>query len=201
MCTKVMEPKSFERPNMSERIKRIWERMQKINRERRRTSYAISSDIALGQAASGPPSGSREGLVESSLTGYPLKEKFALLGDQDAKVRVDYPFPGKLPSSEKGFSYTQINWAEDFAAFLDQSPAEVYPYESIVGEFHWSFSELRKRVFSNLEELEALAEKAAKLGGGGFPATHTCADLSIGLTQGWGGILKRIRESYEKFSP
>ena len=200
MCAKVMDVKVSKKPQMNERIKRIWEKMQKIDRERKRVVFAVSSDIAMGQAACGPPSGSRKGLVGSFSAGRPLGKKFVLLGDQTARVRVDYPFPGKLPSSRKGFSYDSLNWAEDFAAYLDQSPAEVCPDQFIVGEFHWSFAELRKRVFPDPEQLEILAEKAAKLGSGGFPATHTCADLSIGLTQGWNGILERIKENRRKFS-
>lgn len=194
MCAKV-----FEKSQMSERIKGIWERMQKINRQKKRAAFAVFSDIALGQAASGPPSGSRKGFTESFSKRRPLKKKFVLLGDQAAKVGVDYSFPGKLPSSEKGFFHNLANWAEDFVAFLDQSPAEVYPDELIIGEFHWNFAELRERVFPNPEELETLAEKAYELGSGGFPATHTCADLSIGLIQGWGGILERIQKNREKF--
>lgn len=192
MGVRVMDAKTSGRLQMNERIKGLWERAKVIDRERRRQSFAISSDIGLGQASSRP--GRPWGASEKDVV---------LVGDQDCKVRVEYPFPGKLPSSEKGFSYNQINWAEDYAAFLDQSPAEIYPYELIVGEYHWSFAynnEGRGRTFPDQQELEVLAEKAARFGGGGFPVTHTCADLSIGLVQGWGGILGKIRKSHEKFS-
>lgn len=200
MSTMSMNTRSFERPQMSPRIKRLWERKQEIDKERRTTGYSFRSDIALGQAASGPSSGSRKGLVKSGATGSSSDRKFVLIGDQATRVRVDYPFPGSLPSSKNGLSYNPINWAEDFAAYLDQSPAEVYSDELIPGEFHWYFIELRERVFPDGEKLEALAEKAARLYAGGFPITHSCHDPSIGVTQGWGEILDNIRKHREKFS-
>ena len=40
---------------------------------------------------------------------------------------------------------------------------------------------------------------AAELGASGFSSGHTCPDLAIGLSQGWGGILERIKASREKY--
>jgi formate C-acetyltransferase len=186
-------------PKVPERIKRIQDRMKIIDREHRRKIYSVSSDIALGQASSGPPNGSRAGIIESSTSGESTGELFVALGDQSAIVRADKPFPGELPSKKEGFFYEQLNYAADLASFYDQSPAEIYPDEEIVGEYHWSFADIRPRVFPEAEELEFLSDLASRIGSGGFPATHTCGDLSIGIRKGWGLILSEIEESINKY--
>ncbi len=148
------EPRT--RPAISRRIRRLQERMGQIDRERRRVFFAVSSDIALGQASSGPPVGKRAGILQASVD-KPRSEDFVLLGDQCSTVRVDRPFPGNIPSQEHGTRYGPT------------------------------------RIFPDSHELEQLADRAEELGAGGFPHTHTCADLEIGLEQGWGKILDRIR--------
>ena len=189
-------------PPMSERMQALAKRRDEIHRGDGRTIYAFSSDIALGQAATGPPSGSRGGLRDlrgRAQDGYAAGGEFVALGDQAAVVRVDTPFPGALPSEEGGLVYDATNKAGDYAALLDMSPAEVHPLESIVGEFHWYLTDRRPRIFPDAARLEELADQAAALGGGGFPATHTCADLAIGMEIGWGGVHARIRSALEKF--
>jgi len=183
--------------------------MQKIDREHRRRSYAISSDIALGQASSGPPSGSRtEEMVAKS--GKFIDEFFVAVGDQDAAVRLEEitpgnfrkyseSFPGKIPSKDNGIKYDCMDFSLDYEAYLSYSPAEVYKDENIVGEFHWSFGDVRARVFPDAGELEILSKIGAEIGAGGYPASHTCADLSIGIKLGWKGILEKIKNNLQKF--
>ncbi|MCL4378781.1 MAG: hypothetical protein M1409_10495 [Actinobacteria bacterium] len=190
----------YKKPEMSERIKKIKDRMDRINREGGRgIIYSFSKDIALGQAASGPASGSRFGIIEAFTSGESKNNKIVSLGDQSAVVRNGKPFPGELPSSKNGFTYDVVNFATDLASFYDQNPAEIYPGENIVGEYHWSFGDLRPRVFPDPEELEALGEISARFGSSGYPVTHSCVDLSIGINQGWTGILSRIKKSIKKF--
>ena len=67
------------------------------------------------------------------------------IGDHSARVDNGLPFQytNDIPSKKEGFEYTPLNWAKDYAFFIDHSPAEVHPNESIVGEFHWQLDEAR----------------------------------------------------------
>ncbi len=121
------------------------------------------------------------------------------LGDHNARVDVGgtFPFADEMPSKKKGFSYDTANWAEDYAFFLDHSPAEVHEHERIVGEFHWMLEEAR--YFQYPESQRELGRLARNLGTGGISFTHTAPDLSIGLLLGWGGLLSKVRNRKEKF--
>ena len=61
------------------------------------------------------------------------------IGDHNARVDIGiaYPATEDMPSRKGKFEYTALNWAKDYAFFIDNSPAEVYENELIVGEFHW----------------------------------------------------------------
>ena len=83
-----------------------------------------------------------------------------------------------MPSKVKGFEYSCGNWAEDYAFFLDHSPAEVLENERVVGEFHWMLEEAR--FFQYPEAQRKLGRDARELGAGGISFTHTCPDLGIG---------------------
>jgi pyruvate-formate lyase len=96
-----------------------------------------------------------------------------------------------------GYEATAESWARDYAFLLDNSPAEIYENEYIVGEFHWEMNEIRRYEFP--QEVYDLAKKARELGCGGTSHGHTCPDLVIGLAQGWGGILARIKQSKQKY--
>ena len=67
------------------------------------------------------------------------------IGDHNARVDVGIPYPNAstMPSKTGKFEYTPLNWAEDYAYFIDNSPAEVHENELIVGEFHWQLDEAR----------------------------------------------------------
>jgi len=153
------------RPAINRRFRRLQERMGQIDRERRRVFFAVSSDIALGQASSGPPVGKRAGILQASVD-KPRSGDFVLLGDQCSTVRVDRPFPGNIPSQEHGTRYGPIGFAHDYEALLDHSPPEIYPGERLVGEYHWELPELRPRIFPDSHELEQLADRAEELGAG-----------------------------------
>ncbi len=182
---------------MRERLLRIQRRMQETDRSQGRRVFAASRDIALGMAATGPPAGSRSGIIGIENRAE-RDEEFVSIGDQSAIVRSGRAFPGIVPSEKDGLQFNVTQLAADYSSFLAQSPAEVYKYEEIVGEFHWELPDVRPRVFPGVEELEEIAQKAAMLGGGGFPVTHTCADLSIGIREGWKGIRRKIEASMRK---
>ncbi len=121
------------------------------------------------------------------------------IGDHNARVDIGTSFPKaeEMPSRKEGFDYTPLNWAKDYAFFIDNSPAEVHENELIVGEFHWQLDEAR--FFQYPDEQRNAGFEARELGAGGISFTHTCPDLSIGLNLGWNGLLIKVREKIAKF--
>ena len=128
------------------------------------------------------------------------KEQSYSLGDHACRVDVGIDFPKyeEVPSHVNGYEPTPENWAADYAFLLDNSPAEIHPFESIVGEFHWEMNEIRKYNFG--DAVHELGREVRQLGAGGTSHGHTCLDLGIGIEQGWGGILKRINDSLELYT-
>lgn len=116
------------------------------------------------------------------------------IGDHSARVdnRMAFPFTQEIPSRKEGFEYAALNWARDYAFFIDHSPAEVYENETIVGEFHWQLDEARH--FQYPDEQKDAGFLARELGAGGISFTHTCPDMSIGLKLGWPGLLEKVRK-------
>ncbi|NLF27965.1 MAG: hypothetical protein GX592_08720 [Clostridiales bacterium] len=176
-----------------ERIRRIMERRQRLALENRRNLYYDSVVHGIyqwspGSAAFAPVTGRMAVSAEERVC----------IGDHDARVGVGTPFPGAdLPSDRDGFQWDAVNWARDYAYFLDNSPAEVYPDDEIVGEFHWRFDEVRPLRYP--EDLDDLGMRARELGAGGNSLTHTVVDFRIGLPLGWTGILEKIRRFREEF--
>ncbi len=121
------------------------------------------------------------------------------LGDHACRVDTgrDFPELSNVPSRVNGYEATAESWGRDYAFLLDNSPAEIYTDEKIVGEFHWEMNEIRRYEFP--ARVHELGRKAKELGAGGTSHGHTCSDLSIGLSEGWGGILERIKKSRSKY--
>jgi len=110
------------------------------------------------------------------------------------------PFPrlDEMPSRVNGYEATGESWGRDYAFLVDNSPVGIYSDERIVGEIHWEMHMVRQYVWPQ-SALE-VAKAAEELGAVGMSSQHTCPDLSIGLSQGWGGILERIKRSREKYT-
>lgn len=176
----------------SERIKRLQERSRKLAVSGKRNLYTANKTQLVyhwsdaGQAIA-PQSG------DGQFKGMSL-------GDHACRVDigVDFPYLDEVPSKKEGYRQDAESWGKDFAFLLEHSPAEIYPDEMIVGEFHWEMNEIRKYDFG--EAVKELGKKARELGAGGNSHGHTCSDLSIGLTEGWGGILARINKSLEMYT-
>ena len=127
------------------------------------------------------------------------KETNFSLGDHACRVDIGAGFPkyDEVPSHVEGYEATPLSWAKDYAFLLENSPAEIHPFESIVGEFHWEMNEIRKYYFG--DEIHRLGREVRALGAGGTSHGHTCLDLSIGLSQGYGGIMERIDRALEQY--
>ncbi len=178
-----------------ERIGALIERSHTLAVENKRNVYVDNPEFLVyhwsGEAAAFSPNTGELSAAEDTRIN---------IGDHNARVDVGGPFPfaKEMPSKVKGFEYSCGNWAEDYAFFLDHSPAEVLENERVVGEFHWMLEEAR--FFQYPEAQRKLGRDARELGAGGISFTHTCPDLGIGLKLGWGGLLDKVKANREKFT-
>lgn len=179
---------------MNDRIKKIWTRSTNLSKEGKRNVYVDNAEFLVyhwsGHSAGFSPATGEMALADDQRIN---------LGDHNCRVDNGraYPYADQMPSKVSGYEYSAKNWANDYAFFLDHSPAEVYPNETIVGEFHWQLDEARKFVYP--DEVTELGFDLRQKGAGGTSLAHTCPDLSIGLKKGWIGLLKDVVESKEKW--
>lgn len=178
----------------SGRIQRLWERSTELSKSGKRNVYVDNAEF-LVYHWSGHSAGFSPATGELALSD----DERINLGDHNCRVDVGTPFPylEEMPSRVDGFEYSATNWARDYAFFLDHSPAEIYPDETIVGEFHWQLDEARKFVYP--DEVVELGFDLRQMGAGGTSLAHTCPDLSIGLKKGWTGLLEEVTESKAKW--
>lgn len=127
------------------------------------------------------------------------KETSFSLGDHACRVDIGYGFPkyNEVPSHVEGYEETPLQWGKDYKFLLENSPAEIHPFESIVGEFHWEMNEIRQYYFG--DKVHNLGREVRALGAGGTSHGHTCLDLGIGLKEGWSGTLARINKSLQLY--
>lgn len=120
------------------------------------------------------------------------------LGDHACWIHIG-PFPelDQMPSKVNGYEATGESWGRDYAFLVDHFPVDIYPNERIVGEIHWEMHMVRQYVWS--DSIREAEKEAWEMGAGGISSGHTCPDFNIGLGQGWGGILERIKQSREKY--
>ncbi len=175
------------------RIQSLIERRLKLVVEKKRDIYCDNAEFLVyhwsGEAATFSPATGEHACNVDQRIG---------IGDHNARVDTGIPYPktNDMPSKTGNFEYTPLNWAKDYAFFIDNSPAEVYENELIVGEFHWQLDEAR--FFQYPEEQRKAGFEARELGAGGISFTHTCPDLSIGLKLGWNGLLEKVRTGIAK---
>lgn len=120
------------------------------------------------------------------------------LGDHACWIDIG-PFPklDQMPSKVHGYEATGESWGRDYAFLVDNFPIDIHENERIVGEIHWEMHMVRQYIWP--ESVLEVGRWAAELGASGISSGHTCPDLSIGLSQGWDGILERIKHSREKY--
>jgi pyruvate-formate lyase len=120
------------------------------------------------------------------------------LGDHACWINIGpFPYLDQMPSKMHGYEATGESWGRDYAFLVDHFPVDIYENERIVGEIHWEMHMVRQYIWP--ERVLEIGRWASELGASGFSSGHTCPDLSIGLSQGWDGILARIKESREKY--
>jgi pyruvate-formate lyase len=120
------------------------------------------------------------------------------VGDHACWIDIGpFPYLDQMPSKVNGYAASGESWGRDYAFLVDHFPVEIHPDERIVGEIHWEMHMVRQYEWPDyVREME---KEAWQMGAGGISAQHTCPDLAIGITQGWGGILDRIIASREKY--
>jgi formate C-acetyltransferase len=120
------------------------------------------------------------------------------VGDHACWIDIGlFPFLDQMPSKVNGYEASGESWGRDYAFLVDHFPVEIYPNERIVGEIHWEMHMVRQYEWP--ESIRKLEKEAWEMGAGGISSGHTCPDLAIGLTQGFGGLLERIKASREKY--
>jgi formate C-acetyltransferase len=167
-------------------MQRLAERRDRLGREGRRSNFVDNPEFLVYHW-----SGTGEGFAPP--TGEQAIDERINIGDNNCRVFLGIPFPdvAEMPSRVEGLENDVLNWAKDYAFFLDHNPCEVHPEEEVVGEFHWQLDEAR--CFRYPDEVREAGFAARKLGAGGISYAHTCPDLAIGLELGWGGLLKKVR--------
>ena len=146
----------------SPRLERLWKRSTDLSKSGRRNVYVDNPEF-LVYHWSGHSAGFSPATGEMALSD----DQRINLGDHNCRVDIgrDFPWIAEMPSRKEGFEYSAANWARDYVFFLDHSPAEVYPDETIVSEFHWQLDEARKFVYP--EEVTELGFELRQLGAGG----------------------------------
>lgn len=139
------------------------------------------------------------GCIPQSGEWAPPKQESYSLGDHACRVDIGYDFPlyDQVPSHVEGYKASPLQWGKDYKFLLENSPAEIHPFEAIVGEFHWEMNEIRKYSFG--DKVHELGREVRKLGAGGTSHGHTCLDFTTGIHEGWSGTLARIEKSLEMY--
>ena len=124
-------------------------------------------------------------------------EKPITCGDHACWIDIgEFPHKDELPSRKDGYQMNGESWGRDYAFMLDHTPANIFLHERIVGEIYWEMHMLRRYSWRDTgEEVYEKGRAAREAGCGGLGSAHTCPDLFIGLEQGYGRILERVRES------
>lgn len=183
--------KTLER---SPRIEKLLARNLELAKSHKRDVYVDNPEFLVyhwsGEAATFSPA-----------TGETAADASVRINNGDHNCRVDngmpFPYVKQMPSKVNGFEYDCLNFAKDYAFFVDHSSIIINPYERIVGEFNWQLDEAR--YFKYPKENQDLGFEARKMGTGGMSFMHTCPDLNIGLTLGWPGLLEKIKKQRAKF--
>jgi pyruvate-formate lyase len=129
-----------------------------------------------------PPAESRKVITVTSGSGFTMTD--ALFKD----------FIPKSNHPSGGFFGARAN-GENFRALLEMHPVHIDPVSSLAGGYMVNFLSYRNPAWNPDYDFSHLAKEQNlyKLHPGIGAVQHFCQDMTIGLSLGWGGILKNIR--------
>lgn len=132
-----------------------------------------------------------------------MGDQTIVIGDHACWIDIG-PFPklDEVPS-RNNYEMNGESWGRDYAFMIDNTPANINPWERIVGEIYWHMSDVRRYDWADTKDPEyfEITEKANEIGVSGVSSGHTCPDLEIGLRKGYGKILedvKKYKAMYER---
>lgn len=137
-----------------------------------------------------PPPDQRKLVQAISGSGMPIND--CLLADFEP-----------VPNHPSGGFFGPRAVGENFGRLLRVHPVYIDPVSSLAGAYMTNFMSYRKPHWNpdfSFERWQADIERYKLLPGIGA-AQHFCQDLGIGLAQGWGGILDRIRRHAAQAGP
>ena len=171
-----------------------------INLEKRNQTLAISGKRKLYGGYEGDKETFVFGWSGAEYTPSP-GEEVIINGDHACWIDIgEFPELEHLPSKKNGYEMSCLSWGTDYAFMLDNTPANIHSYERIVGEIYWEMHMLRRYDWHDTgTEVFEQGKVARELGCGGLSSGHTCPDLAIGLSQGYGRILEQVRQSIELY--
>jgi formate C-acetyltransferase len=121
-------PARGDSPNLirDERMQRLAARRDRLGREGRRSNFVDNLEFLVYHW-----SGLGEGFAPP--TGQQAISGRINVGDNNCRVLLGVPFPheAEMPSRLEGLLLDVLNWARDYAFFLDHNPCEIHPEEEV----------------------------------------------------------------------
>ena len=105
-----------------ERMQHLLDRRDRLGREGRRSNFVDNAEFLVYHW-----SGTGEGFAPP--TGEQAISERINIGDNNCRVSLGIPFPcvDEMPSRVEGLENDVLNWARDYAFFLDHNPCEIHP--------------------------------------------------------------------------
>jgi len=106
------------------RMQHLLDRRECLGREGRRSNFVDNPEFLVYHW-----SGTGEGFAPP--TGEQAISERINIGDNSCRVYLGTPFPdaAEMPSRVNGLENDVLNWARDYAFFLDHNPCEIHPEE------------------------------------------------------------------------
>lgn len=105
-----------------------------------------------------------------------------------------------IPNHENGSFYGYQSWSENFYDLMKHHPVYVDPHDAFCGKWMFFLSRMKGPVWNpddDYSDLKPELEKYNIISGIGSDA-HFAPDYTIGLSLGWEGLRKKLREYREK---
>ncbi|MDR2552340.1 MAG: hypothetical protein LBD31_04135 [Treponema sp.] len=133
-----------------------------------------------------------------------IEKEGGLNEDDYGRVAPPENFTWKpTPNHENGSFYGYEGWSSNFYDLLSRHPVAVDPMDAFAGKWMFFLSRMKGPIWPpqyGYDHLKENIEKYNIIPGIGFDA-HFAPDYEIGLSLGWGGLLKKIEEYRIKNAP